>query len=157
MTLIQTVMTDVNLVIQVADRRNRRDWTGSKVWMTTTPNWCAGTCLTVGSAGLARIEPAQKKSTSEGRRDLAHHARSEDRSRRLRYSSGQIGQLPTGKGWWTNGSIIIAGFDRRRIPLVAEIEPIREAPRSRPTKIGSVLLNPPSAGHSASFHHGELR
>lgn len=122
MTLIQTVTTD-DLVIQVADRRLSRP-DGSVFDDDYTKLVCWNTSFTVGFTGLARIDPAQKKSTSEWLAEtLCDYASFEDGVDALRYwASGQIGQLPTGKGWEDKGlGIIIAGFDRRRIPLVAEI------------------------------------
>lgn len=122
MTLIQTVTTD-DLVIQVADRRLSRP-DGSVFDDDYTKLVCWNTSFTVGFTGLARIDPAQKKSTSEWLAEtLCDYASFEDGVDALRYwASGQIGQLPTGKGWEDKRlGIIIAGFDRRRIPLVAEI------------------------------------
>lgn len=120
MTLIQTVTTD-DLVIQVADRRLSRP-DGSVFDDDYTKLVCWNTSFTVGFTGLARIDPAQKKSTSEWLAEtLCDYASFEDGVDALRYwASGQIGQLPTGKGWEDKRlGIIIAGFDRRRIPLVA--------------------------------------
>ncbi|MBX4280788.1 hypothetical protein K4G80_20440, partial [Mycobacterium tuberculosis] len=98
MTLIQTVTTD-DLVIQVADRRLSRP-DGSVFDDDYTKLVCWNTSFTVGFTGLARIDPAQKKSTSEWLAEtLCDYASFEDGVDALRYwASGQIGQLPTGKG-----------------------------------------------------------
>lgn len=153
MTLIQTVTTD-DLVIQVADRRLSRP-DGSVFDDDYTKLVCWNTSFTVGFAGLARIDPAQKKSTSEWLAEtLCDYASFEDGVDALRYwASGQIGQLPTGKGWEDKRlGIIIAGFDRRRIPLVAEIsnfDPEAPIPASQNEFKCYRIRRAP--GHSASF------
>ncbi len=153
MTLIQTVTTD-DLVIQVADRRLSRP-DGSVFDDDYTKLVCWNTSFTVGFAGLARIDPAQKKSTSEWLAEtLCDYASFEDGVDALRYwASGQIGQLPTGKGWEDKRlGIIIAGFDRRRIPLVAEISNFDpEAPIPANQNEFKCYRIRRAPGHSASF------
>lgn len=113
------------------------------------------TSFTVGFTGLARIDPAQKKSTSEWLAEtLCDYASFEDGVDALRYwASGQIGQLPTGKGWEDKRlGIIIAGFDRRRIPLVAEISNFDpEAPIPANQNEFKCYRIRRAPGHSASF------
>lgn len=153
MTLIQTVTTD-DLVIQVADRRLSRP-DGSVFDDDYTKLVCWNTSFTVGFTGLARIDPAQKKSTSEWLAEtLCDYASFEDGVDALRYwASGQIGQLPTGKGWEDKRlGIIIAGFDRRRIPLVAEISNFDpEAPIPANQNEFKCYRIRRAPGHSASF------
>lgn len=153
MTLIQTVTTD-DLVIQVADRRLSRP-DGSVFDDDYTKLVCWNTSFTVGFTGLARIDPAQKKSTSEWLAEtLCDYASFEDGVDALRYwASGQIGQLPTGKGWEDKRlGIIIAGFDRRRIPLVAEISNFDpEAPIPANQNEFTCYRIRRAPGHSASF------
>lgn len=116
---------------------------------------CWNTSFTVGFTGLARIDPAQKKSTSEWLAEtLCDYASFEDGVDALRYwASGQIGQLPTGKGWEDKRlGIIIAGFDRRRIPLVAEISNFDpEAPIPANQNEFKCYRIRRAPGHSASF------
>lgn len=156
MTLIQTVTTD-DLVIQVADRRLSRP-DGSVFDDDYTKLVCWNTSFTVGFTGLARIDPAQKKSTSEWLAEtLCDYASFEDGVDALRYwASGQIGQLPTGKGWEDKRlGIIIAGFDRRRIPLVAEISNFDPEAPIPANQNEFALLNPPSAGALGELpYHG---
>jgi hypothetical protein len=122
MTLIQTVMT-ADLVIQVADRRPSRP-DGSLFDDNYTKLVCWNTSFAVGFTGLARIDRAQQKSMSEWLAEtLCDYASFENGVDALRYwSSGRISQLPTGKDWRDKRlGIIVAGFDHRKVPLVAEI------------------------------------
>lgn len=133
-----------------AVRSVRMRWIGHRLHAV-----CWNTSFTVGFTGLARIDPAQKKSTSEWLAEtLCDYASFEDGVDALRYwASGQIGQLPTGKGWEDKRlGIIIAGFDRRRIPLVAEISNFDpEAPIPANQNEFKCYRIRRAPGHSASF------
>jgi len=122
MTLIQTVITD-DLIIQVADRRlSRPDGSLFDDNYTKLVSW--NTSFAVGFTGLARIDPTQKKSTSEWLAEtLCDYASFEDGVQALRYwASGKVSQLPNRRGWEDKRlGIIVAGFDHRGVPLVAEI------------------------------------
>lgn len=157
MTLIQTVTTD-DLVIQVADRRLSRP-DGSVFDDDYTKLVCWNTSFTVGFTGLARIDPAQKKSTSEWLAEtLCDYASFEDGVDALRYwASGQIGQLPTGKGW----------EDKTARDYHRRLRPPQDSSRRRDFELRSgsadpgqpkrvqVLPNPPSAGALGELpYHG---
>ena len=64
MTLIQTVATD-DITIMVADRRLTNGATGAVVDDEYTKLVCWNMSYGIGFTGLARIDPAQRKSTSE--------------------------------------------------------------------------------------------
>jgi hypothetical protein len=118
MTLIQTLFTR-DRVIQVSDRR--LTWPdGSVADDDYTKLICWNQTFSVGFTGIARVDRRRKKSTSEwiaevlcdymifenGVKALWQDA--QDRIPRLRWDNKPL-------------AIVIAGFDERRVPLVAEI------------------------------------
>jgi hypothetical protein len=154
MTLIQTVITD-DLIIQVADRRLSRP-DGSLFDDDYTKLVCWNNSVTVGFTGLARIDRAQKKSTSEWIAEtLCDYASFENGISALGYwASGRITQLPTGKNWEDKRlGIIIAGFDHRKVPLVAEISNFRPGqPISTNQNEFRSYQHRRAPGHSTTFH-----
>jgi hypothetical protein len=64
LALIQTLMTD-DLIIEIADRRLTSGATGTLVDDQYTKLVCWNFNFSIGFTGLARIDRAQKKSTSE--------------------------------------------------------------------------------------------
>jgi hypothetical protein len=119
MTLIQTYFTQ-DRVIQVADRRlTRADGTTFDDNHTKLVFWHG--CFTVGFTGLAFINPAQTKPTSEWIAEtlcdytnfekgiIGLCAQAEDRIRLL------------SNRWDKRLCIFVAGFDFRRDPLIAQV------------------------------------
>lgn len=118
MTLVQTLFTRER-VIQVADRR--LTWPdGSVADDNYTKLVCWNQTFSVAFTGIARIDRRLRKSTSEwiaevlcdytifenGARALCRDA--QDRVKRLGWKDRRL-------------AIVIAGFDERRVPLVAQI------------------------------------
>ncbi|MDT5126475.1 MAG: hypothetical protein QOH54_2119 [Mycobacterium sp.] len=119
MTLIQTYFTQ-DRVIQVSDRRlTRADGTKFDDNHTKLVFWHG--CFTVGFTGLAFINPAQTKSTSEWIAEtLCDYTNFErgvvglcaEAEKRIRLLSNR---------WDKRLCIVVAGFDFRRNPLAAQI------------------------------------
>ena len=124
-TLIQTITTD-DLVIQVADRRLSSAVSGEPIEDELTKLVCWNMTFSIGFTGLARIDRAQKKSTSEwiaetvcdyptfetGVQALGYHARE------------RISKLPS---TWPDRrlAIVLAGFGADGEQLAAEISNFR--------------------------------
>jgi hypothetical protein len=120
-TLIQTLMSD-DLVIQVSDRRLTHGRTGAVVDDQYTKLVCWNFNFSVGFTGLARIDRAQKKSTSEWIAETICDYRVFEQGVEglRRVAAERIGRLP--KAWPDRRlGIVVAGFDGRDDPLVAEI------------------------------------
>ncbi|ARV80833.1 MULTISPECIES: hypothetical protein [Mycobacterium] len=121
MTLIQTLITD-DLIIQVADRRLTNAATGMLVDDQYTKLVCWNFNFSIGFTGLARIDRAQRRSTSEWIAEtICDYGLFEDGVAALaRVASERVGKLP--KAWPDKRlGILVAGFDGRTDPLVAEI------------------------------------
>ena len=122
MTLIQTITTD-DITILVADRRLTNASTGTIVDDDHTKLVCWNMSYGIGFTGLARINPAQTKSTSEwiaeticdypdfmvGVQALGWHMRE------------QMKKLPK---WWPDKrlGIVVAGYDGEDISRKAWID-----------------------------------
>ncbi len=121
MTLIQTVMSE-HWVIQVSDRRLTNGRTGAVVDDAFTKLVCWNGNFTIGFTGLARIDRAQRKSTSEWIAEIiCDYAVFEHGVAALgRAAAERIGRLLTS---WPDRrlAIVVAGFDGRDDPLVADI------------------------------------
>lgn len=120
-TLIQTLMTD-DLIIQVADRRLTNGASGTLVDDQYTKLVCWNFNFSIGFTGLARIDRAQRKSTSEWIAEtICDFSLFENGIAALaQAASERIGKLP--KAWPDKRlGILVAGFDGRADPLIAEI------------------------------------
>jgi hypothetical protein len=121
MTLIQTLMSD-DLVIQVSDRRLTNGGTGAVVDDQYTKLVCWNSNFSIGFTGLARIDRAQRKSTSEWIAEtICDYGLFEHGVEALgQAASERISRLP--KAWPDRRlGIVVAGFDGRDDPLVAEV------------------------------------
>jgi hypothetical protein len=147
MTLIQTITTD-DITILVADRRLTNASTGTIVDDDHTKLVCWNMSYGIGFTGLARINPAQTKSTSEwiaeticdypdfmvGVQALGWHMRE------------QMKKLPK---WWPDKrlGIVVAGYDGEDISRKAWIHNFGVDP----TDIKLQLLVP-HPGQTSSYH-----
>jgi hypothetical protein len=149
MTLIQTLMSD-DLVIQVSDRRLTDGRTGAVVDDQYTKLVCWNFSFSIGFTGLARIDRAQRKSTSEWIAEtICDHRVFEHGVEALgRAASERIRTLPNA---WPDRrlGIVVAGFDGRDAPLVAEVSnfdvggPMPADPRLFNIKYGHWLAGQP--------------
>lgn len=147
MTLIQTIATE-EITILVADRRLTNPSTGTIADDNHTKLVCWNMSYGIGFTGLARINPAQTKSTSEwiaeticdypdfmpGVQALCWHMRK------------QMKKLPK---WWPNKGlgIVVAGYDGEDISRKAWIHNFGTGP----TDIKLQLLVP-YPGQTSSYH-----
>lgn len=153
MTLIQTLMFD-DLVIQVSDRRLTQGRTGAVVDDEYTKLVCWNCNFSIGFTGLARIDRAQRKSTSEWIAETVCDYRVFEHgvAGLAAAASERIGKLP--KAWPDRRlAMVVAGFDGRDDPLVAEISnfviggPMPADPINFNVKYGHRL-----SGQSVGYH-----
>lgn len=149
MTLIQTVATN-DITILVADRRLTNGATGGVVDDEFTKLVCWNMSYGIGFTGLARIDPAQRKSTSEwiaekvcdypefmpGVQALGYHMRE------------QIKKLPK---WWPDKrlGIVVAGYDGDGNPRAAEINNFGPDPDPTDVKVNFLV---PYPGQTSNYH-----
>lgn len=149
MTLIQTVATD-NITILVADRRLTNGTTGKPVDDAFTKLVCWNMSYGIGFTGIARIDPAQRKSTSEwiaekvcdyadfmsGVQALGHHMREQMQRLPKRWPDKRLG-------------IVVAGYDNQGVSRKAWIHNFGPDP----TDVKLQLLIP-HPGQKSSYHIG---
>ena len=147
MTLIQTVATE-DITILVADRRLTNGVTGAVVDDDYTKLVCWNMSYGIGLTGSARIDPAQRKSTSEwiaeticdypdfmsGVQALAWHMRKQMRKLPKRWPDKRLG-------------IVVAGYDGEDISRKAWIHNFG----TDPTEVKLQLLVP-YPGQTSSYH-----
>lgn len=142
MTLIQTLITD-DLIIQVADRRLTNAATGMLVDDQYTKLVCWNFNFSIGFTGLARIDRAQRRSTSEWIAEtICDYGLFEDGVAALaRVASERVGKLP--KAWPDKRlGILVAGFDAA---------PTRWSPRSPTLRLAAPCPGTPRISPSSEL------
>lgn len=144
MTLIQTLMTE-DLVVQVADRRLTKS-NGSVFDDYTTKLVCWRGCFSIGFTGIARINRAQTEPTSDWIAKLLADCNSFEQGIGVLQAeaSKRIGNL---SAWYADRrlAIVVAGFDFRKDPQVAQITNFRPG--------GPMPLDP---SHFETYLHSRL-